>query len=152
MILIAPSLPFGPTKHTVPAYTQTLSLVASSVALARMSTRTTPACWSLDELADDAELIVSELVTNAVRHARPPAPSRDEPGRCRLTLQQPEPDTVRVWVTDASSRRVVRRTPGDGDETGRGLDVVDALASAWDILPMRGGGKTLWAELKASGP
>ncbi|MET7764821.1 ATP-binding protein [Streptomyces sp. NPDC005336] len=151
-MILSSSLPPGLAKHAVPTYTQTLSLVASSVTLARMSTRTTLACWSLDELADDAELIVSELVTNAVRHARPPAPSEDEPGRCRLTLQQPEPDTVRVWVTDASSRRVVRRTPGDGDETGRGLAVVDDLASAWDILPMRGGGKTVWAELRASGP
>ncbi|MBT2674378.1 ATP-binding protein [Streptomyces sp. ISL-14] len=149
VILVAP-LPFAPSQHRVPTYTQTLSLVTASAALARMSTRTALRCWSLDELAGDAELIVSELVTNAVRHARPPVPSWDEPGRCRLTLQQPEPDTVRVWVTDASPHRVVRRTPGDEAEDGRGLDVVDALAAAWDVLPVKGGGKAVWAELKTS--
>ncbi|MDO0914048.1 ATP-binding protein [Streptomyces sp. DT2A-34] len=148
MILIAPDL--RPTPHTVPTYTQTLSLVTSSAALARLSTRTTLRCWSLDELADDAELIVSELVTNAVRHARPPAATRDEPGRCRLTLEHPEPDRLRVWVTDTSSRPVVRREPGDGEEGGRGLNMVDALATAWDVFAMRGGGKAVWAELKAS--
>ncbi|MDF3146563.1 MULTISPECIES: ATP-binding protein [unclassified Streptomyces] len=148
MILIAPSL--RPTTGTVPTYTQTLSLVASSAALARLSTRTTLRCWSLGELAGDAELIVSELVTNAVRHARPAAATRDEPGRCRLTLEQPEPDRVRVWVTDTSSRPVVRREPGDGEEDGRGLNMVDALAATWDVFVMRDGGKAVWAELKAS--
>ncbi|WP_128435044.1 ATP-binding protein [Streptomyces cyaneus] len=147
---LAPPLPIAPATRTVPTYTQTLSLVSSSAALARMSTRTTLECWSLEGLADDAELIVSELVTNAVLHARPLKPTRDEPGRCRLTLQQPEPDTVRVWVTDTSPRPVVRRDPGDGEEGGRGLLMVNALATQWDVVPASGGGKSVWVQLKAS--
>lgn len=149
MTLVAP-LPLSPAAHKVPTYTQTLALVASSPALARMSTRTTLSCWSLDDLSDDAELIVSELVTNAVRHARPVLTVPGEPGRCRLTLEKPAPDTVRVWLTDASSRPLERREPGDGEEDGRGLNMVDALATAWDVLPVKGGGKTVWAELMAS--
>ncbi|WP_435208277.1 ATP-binding protein [Streptomyces sp. bgisy034] len=146
-MLIAPQMP--PASRTVPTYTQTLTLTPESPALARMSTRTTLECWGLTELVDDAMMVVSELVTNAVRHAHPLPADPGEPGRCRLTLERPEPDMVRVWVMDSSSRPVVRRTPDDDCETGRGLDVVDALATRWEVMTRLTGGKAVWAEVKA---
>ncbi|MER6548255.1 ATP-binding protein [Streptomyces sp. NPDC001250] len=137
-----------PLTGPVPGYAQTLPLYTSSVAVARMSVRTTLACWGLESMTDDVVLVVSELVTNAVQHARPVCPQPDEPGRCRLTLECPEQGTVWVSVADPSGRRIARRKPVEGAESGRGLAVVDALASRWLVQPSRTG-ETIWAELRA---
>lgn len=137
-----------PLTGPVPGYAQTLSLSPSSVAVARMSVRTTLACWDLEGMTDDVVSVVSELVTNAVQHARPAGAPPEEPGRCRLTLERPEPATVWVSVADPSRRRVVRREPDDSAESGRGLAVVDGLAARWLVQPSRTG-KTVWVELRA---
>jgi anti-sigma regulatory factor (Ser/Thr protein kinase) len=96
------------------------------------------AAWSLDELADDGVLIVSELVSNAVQHAR----SRS----LRVTVTRPEAVRVRIGVVDKSRRLPELREPHEGDERGRGLALVGALAKDWgtDQLPW---GKRVWAEL-----
>ncbi|MBL1104642.1 ATP-binding protein [Streptomyces sp. 5-8] len=150
MTTTAPSGPpaLHPLTGPVPGYAQTLPLCPSSVAVARMSVRTTMACWDLEGMTDDVVLVVSELVTNAVQHARPAGALPEEPGWCRLTLEHPEPGTVWVSVADLSRRRVVRREPGDDAESGRGLAVVDGLATRWLAQSSRTG-KTVWAELRA---
>lgn len=137
-----------PLTGSVPGYVQTLPLYPSSVAVARLSVRTTLACWGLEDMTDDVTLIVSELVTNALQHARPACAQPADPGRCRLVLERPEPCTVWVSVADSSGRRVMRRTPTEDAESGRGLAVVDALAVRWLVQPSRTG-KTVWVELKA---
>ncbi|MFF5261183.1 ATP-binding protein [Actinomadura viridis] len=90
------------------------------------------------EAVDDALLVISELVTNGV-------------AAC--------PDTVLgfemyvsgfalvIEITDTSPDPLVRRTAGDYDVSGRGLDIVDALAESWGMrrLPQRG--KCVWARL-----
>ncbi|MFK0117116.1 ATP-binding protein [Streptomyces sp. NPDC090994] len=130
----------------MPGCTQTLALLPESAALARRSVRTTLACWGLEELSDSAEVVVSELVTNAVLHGRPAGVTAEEPGWCRLTLEYPAAGVVRVTVADSSPRRPVRRTAAPGDETGRGLTVVEGLAARLTVRPERNG-KSVRAEL-----
>ncbi|WP_155058493.1 ATP-binding protein [Streptomyces blattellae] len=130
-----------------PEYTQTFVCLPESVSLARMSVRTTLTCWDRDSITDDAELIVSELATNALRHGS--RATEDGPGHFRLTVELPTTHTVRMTVSDSSPRRPVRRTPGNDSEHGRGLAVVAALSSRWDADTGPAGGKRVWAELTA---
>ncbi|MFP3991759.1 ATP-binding protein [Streptomyces sp. E11-3] len=102
----------------------------------------------LDEpLAEAVVLIISELVTNAVVHTGSPAV---------LSLRLPEvPEecagTVRVEVADISSRPP-RPRHADSDAThGRGLELVDGLASRWGWHP-EGAGKRIWCEVDRGEP
>lgn len=89
-----------------------------------------------DALADIAELLVSELVTNAVLHAR-----TDVSVRVRV-----EGASLRVEVGDASTQPVTRRSFGPHATTGRGLELVSALASRWGA-ETADHGKKVWFEL-----
>jgi anti-sigma regulatory factor (Ser/Thr protein kinase) len=82
---------------------------------------------------DDIALMVSELVTNAVRHAGTDF---------RVSVHR-TPATVRVSVTDGRPGRPVPRTPAPHELSGRGLMIVERLADAWGVDPERGG-KTVW--------
>ncbi|MFI0085900.1 SpoIIE family protein phosphatase [Streptomyces bobili] len=99
-------------------------------------------------LAEDAILVVSELVTNAVVHA-----GTDVGLVCRLEAE-PETDTcaVVVEVTDRHPSRAPRDgspdTPYETPEYGRGLRLVATLADAWGVTYRRGA-KTVWARLPA---
>jgi anti-sigma regulatory factor (Ser/Thr protein kinase) len=121
-----------------PGYCETLPRRPESVGTARRLVRAALAAWSLDDLADDSMLIVSELVSNAVQHAR----SRF----IRVTVTRPEAMRVRIGVVDKSKRLPEFREPHVGDDGGRGLALVGALAKDWgtDQLPW---GKRVWAEL-----
>jgi hypothetical protein len=68
------------------------------------------------------------LVTDALQHARPACAQLDDPGRCRLTLEHPDQDTVWVSVADSSRRRVLHQEPTGDAKSGCGLAVVNALA------------------------
>jgi anti-sigma regulatory factor (Ser/Thr protein kinase) len=83
-------------------------------------------------LAEDLLVAVSELVTNAVIHARPPM----------VLVAEREGDVLRVGVDDASTRRARLVAPGPGG--GRGLHLVARLAARWGSAE-RPGGKTTWA-------
>ena len=90
-----------------------------------------------DEVVDDAVLVVSELVTNAVVHAGTP---------CDLVVDRGA-GGVELRLTDGNRRRPVRRrSTGDPLSTGRGLGLVDVLSSAWGI-ELHPHGKTVWARL-----
>jgi anti-anti-sigma factor len=97
--------------------------------------------WQLDDLRDDACLIASELVENAVRHGRSRAQLRMELRHGVLT----------VAVRDDSPDRPERRTVGVAPTGGRGVFLVDALARTWGYLPTWGGGKVVWAVLAHTG-
>ncbi|MFF5969058.1 ATP-binding protein [Streptomyces collinus] len=121
-----------------PGYSETLPRMPESVGTARRLVRIALAAWSLDDLADDGVLIVSELVSNAVQHAH----SRS----IRVAVSRPEIVRVRIGVVDKSRRLPKVREPREGAENGRGLALVGALAKEWgsDRLPW---GKRVWAEL-----
>jgi len=88
---------------------------------------------------DDVTLIVSELVSNAVQHGRP-----DIGLRIRV-----EPFAVDVSVLDHGSEvpPVEIAPPNETATSGRGLSIVDRLASDWGVEPLDGG-KTVWARLE----
>jgi anti-sigma regulatory factor (Ser/Thr protein kinase) len=88
--------------------------------------------------ADEAvELLVAELVTNAVVHGAPPVTVRIE------SL----PDRVRIAVTDTSPRLPLAGPPQAESITGRGLQIVKALSSGWGVVPRAEGGKVVWADV-----
>jgi anti-sigma regulatory factor (Ser/Thr protein kinase) len=109
-----------------------------SVRLARQVTRDVLARWRLAHLEDTAVLLVSELVTNAVRHAR-------DTHAIALDLEIGE-TWLRIEVQDADSSWPHRRTPGRFDESGFGLVLVDGLAGKWGVRETATG-KGVWAEL-----
>jgi serine phosphatase RsbU (regulator of sigma subunit)/anti-sigma regulatory factor (Ser/Thr protein kinase) len=92
--------------------------------------------WGLARLAGTAELLVSELVTNAVRH------SRSRPVELRLVRG----DTLLCEVDDDDHELPTLMSAGPGDEEGRGLHVVSTLAREWGTS-RTGTGKTVWFEL-----
>ena len=89
---------------------------------------------------DDLAVVVTELVTNAVRYGTPPI---------ELEIDTCE-HCVTVVVADAGGGRPVQRAAGSTDEGGRGLLLVDLLAAANGVRPA-GAGKAVWAELPRRG-
>ncbi|PYC71471.1 hypothetical protein C7C46_26795 [Streptomyces tateyamensis] len=101
--------------------------------------------WGVAELIDTAELLASELVTNAIRHT-----DRDAMFTARLYREDGREPRLRIEVEDESDLWPKRRTPGEQASSGRGLMLVEALADAWGVEP-RGSGKRMWFELTAGG-
>ncbi|MEV6464609.1 ATP-binding protein [Kitasatospora sp. NPDC051702] len=94
---------------------------------------------SSQQFLEIGQLVLSELVSNAVQHAR-------MPGRLIFVRFEMEPGLLRIEVHDASRRIPMMRTTGDEDESGRGLRLVDQLAKEWGVRPREGGvGKAVWA-------
>ncbi|MEV2234966.1 ATP-binding protein [Streptomyces phaeochromogenes] len=81
--------------------------------------------WERPELTEDAELLVTELVTNSLRHGRGDI-------RVRLYLSA---DRIRIEVRDGARETPVLRTATSSDEDGRGLFIVRAIADDWGISP-----------------
>ncbi|MFG2575007.1 SpoIIE family protein phosphatase [Streptomyces sp. NPDC048481] len=108
----------------------------AEVARARAAVRERLHGWGLDALADTAALMVSELVTNAVRH------SRGRPAGLRLVRG----DTLLCEVEDDDHELPDLLSAGPGDESGRGLRVVSALAREWGAS-RTADGKSVWFEL-----
>ncbi|MCC3654179.1 ATP-binding protein [Streptomyces sp. S07_1.15] len=114
----------------------------SCVGLARLELRKALAGWGLAALEESATLVLSELLTNAGRHARV------SPGRQIETRYVPElPSGLRIEVHDASPVRPEPCVPDADACGGRGLLLVAALADAWGIGDRDGPGKVVWAHL-----
>jgi anti-sigma regulatory factor (Ser/Thr protein kinase) len=119
---------------------------------ARSFTRDTLASWNLADLADDATVIVGELLANAIRHAGigSPALRAAEPGieatGLGLWLLRDNEGFMCV-VTDPSDHAPALKQPGDCDEGGRGLHVIHSLSDHWGWSPLSGHGKAVWAIL-----
>lgn len=115
--------------------------VSGSAPRARAALRDSLTGTVFADRLDDAELALSELVTNAVLHAR---------GSFTVTIEQ-EASALRVSVQDACavspSFSMLDRTA----VTGRGLMLVSAVADRWGVDPIPGGGKRVWFEMTASG-
>lgn len=89
----------------------------------------------------DAELLISEIVTNAVRHGA---------GQVRLRLRLDPPGIgIAVADTGAQMPRPRAAAPPSDQTSGRGLLIVDAVSSSWGVEPHdRPPGKTVWFDLR----
>ena len=137
-----------------------LSPVPEEARTARQFVRELLTCWDLSYLSDDAELIIAELVVNAVRHGlrtAPQAVAAGVPGApgvagasaLRLCLLR-RVGEVMLAVTDPSNEAPTPRAPGWTGESGRGLQIVGALSYVWGWSPIEGRGKAVWAVLRCS--
>ncbi|MFD5182101.1 SpoIIE family protein phosphatase [Streptomyces sp. NPDC058372] len=113
----------------------TLPREPKSVGRARERARTQLESWGLDALVDTVELLVSELVTNALRYGE---------GEIRLRLLLDRTLVCEVW--DAGLVQPRRRRARDTDEGGRGLQLVGLLSASWGSRRTPRG-KTVWFEL-----
>jgi anti-anti-sigma factor len=119
-----------------------LAPTATAPAAARLYVRDVLQYWRLalpdQDVIDRAELLADELVTNAVVHARTSV-------RLRLELRG---DVLHLGVHDASPR-LLRLVPDDPErETGRGLRLVERLATSWGVQRRPDDGKVVWATLR----
>jgi anti-sigma regulatory factor (Ser/Thr protein kinase) len=112
-----------------------------SAGVARRFLRATLDGWDAAGFTDNAELILTELVTNAILHAKTEIVIRVDLGASALRLE----------VADRSPRQPVARHYSAEATTGRGLSLVDALAERWGVQP-EVDGKTVWAELAPEHP
>jgi anti-sigma regulatory factor (Ser/Thr protein kinase) len=128
-----------------------LGALVTATPCARMHTRAVLTEWELHDLADSAELIVSELVTNAVRASTDPAgqPRYDGAGLPVVIVRLGTDRTrVMIEVWDGISGAPVAEHAGPDDESGRGLVLVEAVCDRWSWQTVPGWpGKVVWAEL-----
>lgn len=119
-----------------------LPSIPESVPIARFHIRAALGYHRLDDYADDAVAVTSELVSNAIQHVRGPGM-----GTIGVTLARiRNPDAVTVVVSDSSPAGPVMREPSNISERGRGLLVVDELSDSWG-WNREDGGKAVYAVL-----
>jgi anti-sigma regulatory factor (Ser/Thr protein kinase) len=130
-----------------------LAATPDAAGAARAFTRNTLRQWDRDDLIDDATLIVSELVTNAVLHGMPgdlednDAGDGEEP----ILLQLVSQTTSVLCIVHDPSSTPPRVMGGDVlTETHRGLCIVAELSTAWGWTPHGQRGKSVWAVLDAA--
>jgi anti-sigma regulatory factor (Ser/Thr protein kinase) len=121
-----------------------LGSLPGAVPCARYHSRFVLREWRLSELADSAELLISELMTNAITANQ----ATGVGSSVRLWLLA---DCARllILVQDGSPHPPIPTVPGAHAERGRGLLLVDAISSRWDwYVPSVGSGKVTWALLE----
>ena len=139
-----------PTAHTsdprspamcqdTPRAEQRLPLSDEAPALARDFLRTSSCTSHHSEVVEDAVLLVSELVTNSVRHGGPPV----------VVAVDCDGDTLQVRVRDGSPTMPTPRDARQTDESGRGLALVKTISADWGVDP-EGDGKHVWFVLRSA--
>lgn len=113
--------------------------VVRSVPAARRMITELLSAWAAENCRDDAGLLVTELVTNVIRHVD---------GAESLLLQvELDESLLRISVRDGSPALPVPRPPGSSDPGGHGLWLLAAVAHRWGI-DEHGSGKQVWFELR----
>jgi anti-sigma regulatory factor (Ser/Thr protein kinase) len=117
-----------------------LGALPGAVPSARLHARHVMWEWGLTALREDVELLVSELVTNAVQASQ--SMEWIFPVRLKLLSDRAK---VLILVSDANPRAPARRKAGGGDEAGRGLVLVETFSEqwGWDAVPDTPG-KVVW--------
>ncbi|MEW2522689.1 ATP-binding protein [Actinacidiphila alni] len=141
----------APPMHELPVtereFTQRFSATRRGARLARHLAANELHGWGIShgtDLADTALLLIAELAANAVTHGH--VPGRDFELRLQLTAS-----LLRIEVSDARAERrppaTLPAAPSPLADSGRGLLLVDALATTWTVLPRDPIGKTIRADL-----
>jgi hypothetical protein len=128
----------GPFAGASPPAVQKLALVGTVEApgQARAFSREVLGSWGLGALSETVGLLTTELVANAVVHV----------GGSFVVRITPVPGAVRVEVDDGSGDLPELRHPASDEVHGRGILLVESLATRWGVLP-RAAGKTVWFEV-----
>jgi anti-sigma regulatory factor (Ser/Thr protein kinase) len=123
-----------------------LAALPSAVPCARARTREILWEWRLDHLAEAAELVVAEILANAVQATR--AGHHLRPVRIWLLA---DPARILILVWDGAAGVPVVAVPADDDTHGRGLMLVEAFAARWGYYrpPRPDSGKVVWAVVQA---
>ncbi|EMF30533.1 regulatory protein [Streptomyces gancidicus BKS 13-15] len=129
------------TPHAIgrPGYTVHLPCQPESVRRARALVSSVLETWGISSLAEDGEVIVSELLTNTLDHTT-----------CRMAkvvIERCSDDAVRIEVADKSRTRPQLKGDDAAAESGRGLFLVAALSWRWGC-DEHAWGKSTWAVLK----
>jgi anti-sigma regulatory factor (Ser/Thr protein kinase) len=145
-------LPVPSAWWETPAVTsRALSARPEEARTARHFVRELLTCWGLEALADDAEMIVDELVVNAVLHGTRVGMTRTNPAAglavLRLCMLR-RAGEVMLAVVDPGNETPMPRQPDWGGESGRGLQIVGALSHVWGWSPIAGHGKAVSAVLR----
>jgi anti-sigma regulatory factor (Ser/Thr protein kinase) len=119
-----------------------LGPLPSSVPCARLHAKHIFREWNLAHLADDAELIVSELMTNALQAAGPLPDIQPI-----IIYLQASHEYLMIQVWDALPVAPAPRPHAIDSEAGRGLEIVSMLSDRWGFYHPIGGGKVVWAAL-----
>ncbi|MFH8288876.1 ATP-binding protein [Streptomyces sp. NPDC018059] len=130
----------SPAATGSPCYTETLPREPESARRARFLVSAALHAWGIGELTEVGDLVVAELVNNAVNHTR-----------CRVVRVQvtrPANGVVRIGVADKCKDLPELGDPDDDSEEGRGLFLIEALSRRWGYDRKRWG-KVVWAELEA---
>ncbi|MFG3494258.1 ATP-binding protein [Streptomyces sp. NPDC047928] len=140
-------MPVVPAQEgvTVSVFVQRFSSTRRGARLARVLAAHQLHVWGVPtggRTGDAVLLVVGELTANAVLHGR--VPGRDFALRL---VRDRGARTVRVEVSDTHPTPPVRLLAPAGAERGRGLVLVDAVASRWGVAARQGPGKTVWAEV-----
>jgi len=117
-----------------------LAPVPESAARARDFVDGTLRTWECRDTVDEARVVVTELVSNVVRHA----------GTDLAIDLDLEGDCLRLTVADRGEGDVAVRAADQGSEVGRGLQLVDELTGRWGVVRQRGQ-KCVWAEWRVGG-
>lgn len=129
---------------TTQRFPQTLVPDPRLVSAVRNDIATALRQWGVDDLVDDAKILVTEVLTNAIQHA---AGSRDITVLAAWTQQ-----VLHVEVHDGDSTSLPEVVlPAAATRTrGRGLPLVDALSAAWGWAPLQPHSKCVWFELRCA--
>ncbi|MGV9292367.1 SpoIIE family protein phosphatase [Streptomyces sp. NPDC003719] len=131
IVLVAAARPLGPEGDV---YVRALPPDGTAAGLARGAAREQLERWGLEDLVDTTQLVVSELVGNALRYGNAPGELRLlRHERLTVEVSDSGPDLPRIQHADVS------------DESGRGLQLINMLCRRWGSC-RTAGGKVVWAE------
>jgi serine/threonine-protein kinase RsbW len=120
------------TAQTTSLVTFTLPGTPHSVQMARFYVRAALGYHDLNDYAEDAVAVTSELVSNAVTHANSQVISLE-------LIRLEHPRAVVIIITDSSPRLPIRLSLAGDSQHGRGLHIVEALATRWGWIPQSSG-------------
>jgi anti-sigma regulatory factor (Ser/Thr protein kinase) len=127
-----------------------LGAIDTAAGTARTTLRECLSQWKLAHLQDDAELILAELVVNAIAASRQATPQGEEPAAITVKIAVERGELrLQAWDPDPLPPPLDYQ-PGLWDESGRGLLIIKALAHAWGTTPGTNGGKHVFATLRTT--
>lgn len=136
------------TRSTPRQLEMDLAMTTKTVCLVRKIVGAHVRLWGLDSLIDVTTLVLSELLTNVVKHVPPVGTSSARSARLTLTrITGDAGDGLFLCVHDSDPALPKLTFAALDDEDGRGLALIAAIADEYGVTPAANGGKDVWATL-----